>query len=93
MKWLNLNFLRSENSPWKRMAKAKSEGVSLSSVLGLVEGEILLYLEEHGFARLRKIVNVLEWPMPEVMMAIGALIQEGLVEVRRDRFGVILQPV
>ncbi len=81
------------DSPWKKMAKAKSEGASIITVLGIVEGEVLLYLEEHGFARLRKIVRVLEWPMAEVMMAIGALIREGLVEVRRDRFGVILQPV
>jgi len=78
---------------WKMMAKAKSEGVSLKAVLGIVEGEILLYLEEHGFGRLRKIVRDLDWPMDEIIIAVGALIHEGLVEVRRDRFGVLLQPV
>ena len=42
--------------------------------------------------RLRKIVSALEWPMAEIMMAVGALIREGLVDARRDRFGVFLKP-
>lgn len=77
---------------WKKMARAASGGASVVTVLSLVEGEILTYLEQHGFARLKKIVRDLEWPTAEVFMGVGALVREGLIEVRRDRFGVILKP-
>ena len=88
---VNLKAFLSDN-PWIKMAKSTKEGASLASILSVIEGEILLYLEKYGYARLRKLVRELDWPMAEVMMGIGALIREGLVEVRRDRFGVILQP-
>ena len=84
------NFHFSENG-WKRLAKAKRGGVTLLTTLSLVEGEILNYLEQHGVARLKKVVKDLEWPMAEVIMGVGALIREGLVDVRRDRFGVFLR--
>lgn len=85
----NLKFQRADNE-WKKMARVRKEGVTLFTALSLVEGEILTYLEKHGVARLRKVVRELEWPMAEVLMAVGALIRERLVEVRRDRFGVLL---
>ena len=71
---------------------AKKGGAVLNTTISIVEGEILTYLEKHGFSRLKKVIRDLEWPMAEVMMAVGALIREGLIEVRRDRFGVLLSP-
>ncbi len=78
------------DSGWKKLARTKEGGAGLFTVLSLVEGEILTYLEENGVARLRKVVQELEWPMAEVMMAVGVLMRERLVEVRRDRFGVLV---
>ncbi len=75
---------------WKRPALPEKRKIALITKLSLVEGEILTYLEKRGVARLRRIVYDLEWPMAEVMMAVGALIRERLVEIRQDRFGVFL---
>ncbi len=92
MRMLHFGERLTENA-WKKMAKAKKGGASLLTAVSLIEGEILNYLDEHGFARLKKIVRDLDWPMAEVMMGVGALIRDGLVEVRRDRFGLMLHPV
>ena len=76
---------------WRKMAVAKKGGATLNTTLSLVEGEILTYLEKHGFARVKKVLRELEWPMAEVLMGVGALVRDGLVEVRRDRFGLFLR--
>ena len=63
---------------WKRLSAP--EVVSLMTPLGLVGGEALAYLEEHGATTVRRLIRELEWPSHMVMMAVGALIREGLVQ-------------
>ena len=86
------SYFRMPKHEWKRMAGARRGGATVMTTLALVEGEILDYLEQHGLARLRKVVRELEWPTAEVIMGVGALVREGLIEARRDRFGVLLRP-
>ena len=49
------------------------------TVLGVVEGEILEYLEAHGATALYRLIQAQDWPASMVMMAVGALIRQGLV--------------
>lgn len=67
-------------------------GTPLVTVLGVVEGEILSYLEAHGASTMRRIIRMLEWPTMVVVMGVGALIRQGLVRgIRRD-LEVVLEP-
>lgn len=64
---------------------ADAEHPSLLTPLGLVEGEVLLYLEGRETATLRQLNQELRWPAYMVMMAVGALIRSGLVRgIQRD---------
>jgi DNA-binding MarR family transcriptional regulator len=62
------------------------------TLLGLVEGEVLTHLEEHGTTTLRGLIRALDWPAPMVTMGVGVLIRHGLVNgVQRD-LEVVLEP-
>lgn len=63
---------------------------SLITPLGLVAGDVLSYLEEHGVTPLRRMVRELPWTSPMVMMAVGALIREGLIEADQHELEVVL---
>ena len=63
---------------------------SLMTPLGLIGGEVLTDLETHGATSLRRLIRELEWPAPMVMMAVGALIREGLVRAVQHDLEVIL---
>jgi uncharacterized membrane protein len=63
---------------WKKPL-ARAERSSLMTPLGLVEGEVLAYLDRQGIATLRRLNQQLGWPAYMVMMAVGALIRAGLV--------------
>jgi len=58
--------------------------------LGLVEGEVLTYLEEHGATMLRELIWKLEQSTAMVTMGVGALIREGLVEGRQQDVNVMV---
>lgn len=59
---------------------AHMEHRSLMTPLGVVEGDVLAYLDGHqGNSTLRRLYRELEWPAYMVMMAVGALIRSGLV--------------
>ena len=65
---------------------------SLITTLGVIEGEALTYLEQHGATPLRRLVRELEWPAPMVMMGVGALVREGLVRATPHDLEVVVEP-
>jgi hypothetical protein len=67
--------------------------VSLMTSLGVIEGELLTYVEEHGSTPIRRLIRESSWPMPMVMMAVGALAREGLVRLIRHDLETIIKPV
>ena len=67
---------------------------SLMTPLGLVEGEVLTYLDRqdsHGVATLQQLSRALRWPAHLVMMAVGALIRAGLVQGVQQGVQVIVK--
>lgn len=66
--------------------------VSLVTQLGVIEGELLTYVEEHGATPIRRLIRDSEWPMPMVTMALGALAREGLVRLIRHDLETIVEP-
>jgi len=75
---------------WKKPPVSPG-GIPLITSLGLIEGEVLTYLEQHGATRLRGLVRELEWPARMVMMAVGALIREGLVRGVQHELEIIVE--
>ena len=73
----------------RRLAQAGS----LLTPLSIVEGEALIYLERHGATPLRRLTRELEWPSPMIMMAVGALIREGLARAAQHELEVIVESV
>ena len=77
---------------WKKPpVRGEHEGRSLMTELGLIGGEALVYLETHGATTLRQLIRDLEWPAPMVMMAVGALVREGLARAIRNELEVVLE--
>ncbi|MBI4341061.1 MAG: hypothetical protein HY598_02120 [Candidatus Omnitrophica bacterium] len=66
-------------------------GAPLMTTLGIVSGEILTDLEQHGPATLRYLIRELNWPVPVVMMAVGALIREGLIQARQHELEILIE--
>ncbi len=66
--------------------------VAVITMLGLASGEILTYLERHGTTAVRRLIRDLSWPAPVVLMAVGALIRDGLVRATQHDLEVILEP-
>ena len=67
-------------------------GSTLMTVLGLVEGDALTYLEEQGSTTLRRLIRELDWPATLVTMAVGALIRQGLARGVRHELEIIIEP-
>ena len=67
-------------------------GVPLMTTLGIVSGEILTDLEQHGPTSMRRLIRELAWPAPVVMMAVGALIREGLIQAAQHELEVVIEP-
>jgi hypothetical protein len=77
---------------WPAGMEAEGMAASLMTPLGWAEGEVLTYLERHGATPVRRIIRELEWPAPMIMMAVGALVREGLVQATRHDLEVIVEP-
>ncbi len=77
---------------WKKSPIPAGE-TPLITTLGLIEGEVLTFLEEHGATTLRALIRELEWPARMVMMAVGALVREHLVRATQRELEVILEPL
>jgi len=67
-------------------------GTPLMTTLGIVSGEILTDLEQHGPTTVRRLIRELDWPAPVVMMAIGALVREGLIQAAQHELEVLVAP-
>ena len=61
-------------------SRAGFTNASLMAWLGITEGEVLEFLEAHGPVSLHRLVQGLDRPSSMVVMAVGALIREGLVK-------------
>lgn len=70
----------------------EKKGDPLVTQLGIIEGEVLTYLEQGGRTTLRQLIRDLEWPAPMITMAIGAAIRQGLVRATRHDLEVVLEP-
>jgi hypothetical protein len=60
---------------------------SLMTPLGLVEGEILDWVDRHGPTALHKLTQELDWSPNLILMGIGALVRQDLawaVQVKSD---------
>ncbi len=64
---------------------------SLMTSIGLIEGEILTFLEERGATPLRRLIRELGWAAPMVMMAVGALVRQGLIRALKHELEVVLE--
>ena len=78
------------DKPWS--PPVEQGGGSLVTSLGIIEGEVLLYLDVSGATTVRRLIRELEWPAPMVTMAVGALIREGLVGASQHELEVIIEP-
>lgn len=73
-------------------AEGRERSVPLITLLGLVAGDALTYVEEHGPTTLRRLIRRLEWPASLVVMAVGALVRGGLVQGRQGVGGMAIEP-
>ena len=64
---------------------------SLMTPLGIIEGDILTYLERHGTTSMRRLVRELEGPASLVVMAVGALIRGGLARAVQHDLEIIVE--
>lgn len=82
-----------EQQAWEPLSLRMGRA-SLMTPLGLVEGEVLTYLDSqdtHGVATLEQLSHELRWPTHLVMMAVGALIRAGLVQGVQQGIHVIVK--
>ena len=73
------------------MGETDGVGAPRITSLGLVEGEVLTYVEEHGAATLHGLTRVLDWSAALITMAVGALIRQGLVRGSQRELEVVLE--
>ncbi len=64
---------------------------SLMTPLGIVEGEVLEYLERHQTATLRQLTRTLASPSYMVMMAVGALTRAGIVRATQRDLEIVVK--
>ena len=73
-----------------RTADGSAPEISTVTNLGVIEGEILQYLDVHGATPIRQVIRELSWPGAMVSTTIGALAREGLIRaLRREREVVV----
>lgn len=68
----------------------RMRGMSLLTLVGVVEGDVLDYVEVHGRTTLHRLVQGLEWPSRIIVMAVGALIRQGLIRGTQTELEVVL---
>ncbi len=69
----------------------RTEGTPVITTVGIISGEILTDLEQHGSSTLRRLIRELSWPMPLVVMAVGALVREGLIRASQHDLEMVIE--
>ena len=69
----------------------KHEDNSLMTPLGIVSGEVLLFIEKNGKTTLRNLIHELPWPATLIVMGVGVLIRNGLIQGVQQELEVILE--
>lgn len=77
---------------WKKPPADTAERKSLLTRVEVIEGEILTYLGQYGATPLRRLTRELEWPSTMILMAVGALTQEGLVRAVQHDLELMIEP-
>lgn len=80
-----------DEQEWEKLG-VQRDGSSLFTIMSIVEGEILEFLDGKGEISLAEILGQLNWPEPVVMISVGGLIREGLVVAKRhDKFVLLTE--
>ena len=74
-----------------RVLQAVEDEQPLITLLALVEGDILTYLESRGRVTLRRLIQALDWPSRMVVMGVGALVRRKLVIGSQQPLEVLLE--
>ncbi len=69
-----------------------ADGLPLITSLGIIEGEILIALERDGALTLRELTRALTWPARLIMMAVGGLVREHLIQVTQFERDLVIEP-
>jgi hypothetical protein len=77
---------------WKKPPADVAERTSLLTRVEVIEGDVLTYLERQGATPLRRLTRELEWPPTMILMAVGALTQEGLVRAVQHDLELVIEP-
>jgi DNA-binding MarR family transcriptional regulator len=68
------------------------KNTNLIITIGIIEGEILTYLENSGKATMAELTRDLEWPSSFLWMALGALVKGGLVLTEKHELDMVIYP-
>lgn len=75
---------------WDQMGDVRDEA-SLLTPIALSEAATLEYIEEKGVVTLEEVVNEVSWPDNIVLMGVGALVRERLIQARKSGDHVLLR--
>ena len=78
-----------DDQDWNKLGVQK-EGASLFTPITLAQGEVLNIMESRKEVTLTHVINQLNFPEPIIMMSIGGLIKEGLIDAKRRNKFVLL---
>ncbi len=75
------------------MGLMEAPPTSVITTLGLIGGEVLVYLETCGPVSASEIVKKLVWPHEMTYMAIGALVRQRLVSATASNGEIVIHPL
>lgn len=75
------------------MEIAMKNPAKLTTTLGLIEGEILTYLENFGNTTVTELTRNLEWAHPLLLMALGVLVRNRLVTIDKHELELMVKPL
>ncbi len=73
-------------------ATGQSSGLSLMTPLGLLAGDVLMFVERQGRMTMAQLLQEVKGPASMVLMAVGSLIRQGLVRAIQQDVDVIVEP-
>lgn len=82
-----------ETQPFYFNPSHSKKTVSLMTPLGLIEGDILRYVETRALTVIQDLIHDLEWPAHMILMAAGSLVRRGHVRAIQNEAVLVLEPV